>query len=77
MKQVERIVKLTKEDILYRINEINLLRFDNEVAHILEDALYSNFITCLSNGVYTIEEVIELANIVKSTEDIDFTRWYA
>lgn len=73
----ETLIKLTKEIAVNEVAKIESSTFDNEVAHILEDDLHLHFIECVAAKMYTMEEAIELANIVKSTEDIDFTRWHA
>ena len=69
--------KLTKEIALKSVEEINSCRDDDEKAHRLEDELYHWFINCIAKEMYATSEMVEIANIVKSTSNIDFCRWYA
>lgn len=70
-------MKLTKELALQTVEKIIECSSDDESAHYEEDRLHYWFIDCVSDGMYTIDEAIEIANIVKSTANIDFDRWYA
>ena len=38
---------------------------------------YTWFISCVAAGMYEKDEAAEVANIVKSTSEIEFARWYA
>ena len=50
---------------------------DDETAHVNEDSLHYWFICCVAAGMYEKNEASEVANIVKSTSEIKFARWYA
>ena len=69
--------KITKEIALAKIERISQFSEDSECVHSAEDSLYLNFIKCIAAGLYTKKEVIELANIIKTVADIDFSRWHA
>lgn len=67
--------KLTKEIALQRVEEINNISRDDEMAHEKEDELMSEFIDCVSEGMYKLKEAKEVALVIKKTRDIDFARW--
>jgi phosphosulfolactate phosphohydrolase-like enzyme len=69
--------KLTIEEALQEVESIKQVICDDEAAHSLEDALYCRFVKCVSEGVYTQDEVIQVAKIVRSTQDLKFNRWRA
>ena len=69
--------KLTKKEALKMVSNIRESRYDDEAAHSMEDAFHFRFIECVSAGMYEQEELIEIANIVKSTSEINFARWCA
>lgn len=67
--------KLTKQKALEVIEEIKSLKHCYELAHELEDELYSEFTVCLAEEVYeSIEEIIEIAKVISSSKKIDFAR---
>jgi hypothetical protein len=69
--------KLTKEEAITSVNEIEGLLDADGYAHELEDALYLRFVECLAAGLYdNLTEIIEVAKIVKSSKDVDFGRWF-
>ena len=59
---------MSREDILKRLEKIKELAYDSEVAHVLEDELYVDFIRSMDN---------ELGKLVLTVKDIKFERWYA
>ncbi len=69
--------KLTKRLALVFVEQIKLSKSDSEKAHYLEDQLYRHFVNSISEKLYNENELIEVANIVKSTENIVFNRWCA
>ena len=78
MEDQEKIQKLTKEIAISKVSHIHHISDDDESAHASEDYLYEWFIKCVAANLYdSIEEMVEVANIVKSTSEIDFNRWYA
>ena len=74
MKNLE---KLTKEMAIKEVADIRNIASDYEDAHSNEDSLHYWFICCVAAGMYEKDEAAEVANIVKSTYEIDFARWYA
>ena len=48
---------------------------DDETAHAMEDELYHDFITYVSNGGK--KDLQKIAKIIKKTEGFDFARWVA
>lgn len=71
---MEQKVKLTKEMAIEEVSEIRKIWHDDEVAHSREDELYFRFISCIADGMYDKSESIEIANIVRQTSLIDFSR---
>lgn len=69
--------KLTKEKAMERVEKIKSVAYDDETAHVEEDDLHSTFISCVAARMYGIDEAVEIADIVKSTSEISFSRWYA
>ena len=74
---MENLEKLTKEIAIKEVDYIRSIASNDESAHSDEDSLHYWFICCVAAGMYEKEEAIEVANIVKSTSEIDFARWYA
>ena len=74
---MENLEKLTKEIAIKEVADIRSFALDNEAAHSNEDSLHYWFICCVAAGMYEKEEAIEVANIVKSTSEINFARWCA
>lgn len=78
MENQEELQKLTKEIAISEVSYIHHISRDDEAAHSSEDSLHRWFIECVAANLYdSIEEMVEVANIVKSTSEIDFNRWYA
>jgi hypothetical protein len=75
--QEEQFRKLTKEIALSEIEEIKNTASDDEAAHSMEDSLYLWFVECAANGMYEKEEMIEVASVVVTSQDIEFARWRA
>lgn len=70
--------KLTAEEAKKRVENIKSIADDDECAHSWEDNLRSYFIKCLADGLYkNHSEIRELAEIVYSTNEIEFARWCA
>ena len=59
---------MSREEILKRLKEIKEIAYDSEVAHVLEDELYVDFIRSMDS---------ELGKLVLTVKDIKFERWYA
>lgn len=64
---------MNKEQIESRIQRIKDLSDDGERAHVEEDALREDFI----KHIATMPQLKELAELVLSTNQINFCRWYA
>lgn len=71
------MAKLTKEKAINEVEHIRNISGDDESAHSREDYLYDWFIYCITKGLYTKAESIEIAKIIRQTKDIDFARWCA
>ncbi len=71
------MAKLTKEEAQQVVQSIANSADNPASAHEGEDGLYLEFIEAISNGEYTIDEAKEIATILKSSQNIDFARWYA
>ena len=67
--------KLTKLMALEAVKDIEKIKCDDEVAHSQEDSLHFWFISCVAENMYTKKEMIEIAEVVKMTAEIDFARW--
>jgi len=74
---MENLEKLTKEMAIKEVADIGNIASDDEAAHSNEDSLHYWFICCVADGMYEKDEAAEVANIVKSTSEIDFARWCA
>jgi hypothetical protein len=68
--------KLTKASAEAAIKEIESERGSDGWAHELEDTLYLKFIECVAAELYDIDEAAEIANIIKSSKNIEFGRWF-
>lgn len=69
---------MTIKDIQDRIDHIKSIVHDDEVAHGREDKLRADFIKyvgTLENN--TDVNLAQKARLVLTTNDIEFTRWYA
>lgn len=69
--------KYTKEEILKDIQEIKEKINDDETCHQIEDGINEAFIECVSLGLYSELELIELSKLILTVRDLDFSRWYA
>ncbi len=70
-------IKLTLEEAIKRVAKIEASKGDDEMAHSMEDELAFDFINELAMGSYAIDEAIEIAKVVQSTSQIEFSRWCA
>lgn len=68
---------LTRESAIDTIKQIELIKWDDEAAHYMEDELRADFIYTCSLWYYTRDEMIEIANIVLESNNIEFERWCA
>lgn len=66
--------KLTKELAEKAVEHIEHVAGDDEQAHAEEDSLKDWFIRCVSENMYTKKEMVDIARVVNSTSDIEFTR---
>lgn len=72
---MKKKMKMNLVTIQTRIKEIEEKRWDDEAAHILEDALMADFIMFVQeNGDETLST---MAKEVLKTSDIPFERWCA
>ena len=62
------------EDVKIKVKEINAIRGDNTVAHMLEDKLYIAVLQAIVDGV---DNPQELAKEALKAYDLEYTRWYA
>ena len=69
--------KLTKIIAIDAVKHINDVSDDDEQAYIEESDLYHWFVDCISMSMYTQKESREIANILKETRIIGFSRWFA
>ena len=69
--------KLTLEDAIELVAQIDKMKGDDEAAHSEEDSLRAWFIESCATGLYTKKEMIEVGKVVLSTKDLDFARWCA
>jgi len=74
---MKKLEKLTKEHALEMIQSIDHGKWDDEAAHYMEDELRADFIYTCSLWGYTRDEMIEIANIVLESNNIEFERWCA
>lgn len=69
------------ELIKARIQEIENYIWDNETAHMLDDKLRNEFISFLAEGnnaqLTPAMEIKNMAELIKSINNLDFVRWYA
>ena len=66
---------MNKEQAQGYIEQINAESDDSEAAHIVEDDMLREFVKHVAAGNYG--ELSEVAQIVASSADIKFSRWYA
>jgi hypothetical protein len=67
---------MTLEEIKLKIQEINAMIDDDEMAHHNEDFLYKSFIKYISENPND-SILAEKAKLILTTQDIDFSRWCA
>lgn len=67
---------MNRQEIVKAVEHIKLVssQGDDEEAHYEEDALRNKFISYLAERS---DNIGELAKIILSTKDLDFSRWYA
>ena len=68
------MAKMTTEDVKGRIKEIRSRRDDPDVAHLMEDRLFHDFVREVS---LRQDEVGRIAREVLRSEKIKFSRWYS
>jgi hypothetical protein len=67
----------TVEDVKRIVEEIRLMKRDDEKAHIYEDELYEAVLICISQENFNLLEARLMAEEALKTKDIDFSRWCA
>ena len=68
---------MTLGEIQQQIERINALKDDNEAAHGEEDDLRNAFICYIAESDIVPPTIRKKARLVLSSNDIEFTRWYA
>jgi hypothetical protein len=69
---------LTKEIIKESIKQIELKANGyDEDAHMEHDDLMIAFIEEIAEGHHSLEEIRDMAKMIKTIENIEFHRWYA
>jgi hypothetical protein len=63
------------EEVRERVEAIRAARGDDERAHMLEDALYSDILAAIASGGCTRPE--ECCTEALKTQEIEFARWCA
>ena len=67
---------MTIEEVKTRLKKIKEVKDDYEHAHILEDRLFHDFVKAIIEFSYQSKEnIIQLAQEVYKSRDIEFTRW--
>lgn len=66
--------QMTPEDVVKRVSEISNTSGDNEEAHVMEDNLYLEVLTAISDGA---SDPRGLATEAIKASMIQFSRWYA
>lgn len=72
--KLKTMEKLNAQIAQQMVRAIDYAQADYEMAHSLEDRLRKDFIEGLARGLYTEHEAIEIAQIVISTDEMDFPR---
>ncbi|MFJ9558320.1 hypothetical protein ACIRPH_31320 [Nocardiopsis sp. NPDC101807] len=62
---------MTPQDVASRVNYVNNLRGDDEVAHSAEDDLYADVLQAIADGA---DSPAELARVALGTKSINFNR---
>ncbi|GAA0972808.1 hypothetical protein Q7689_00470 [Nocardiopsis tropica] len=65
---------MTPQDVASRVNYVNNLRGDDEVAHSEEDDLYADVLQAIADGA---DSPAALARVALGTKSINFNRWCA
>lgn len=65
---------MTIEEVKKRIDEIKMKAHDDEAAHGMEDSLREEVLEAIAFGAHNAKE---LAKIVLTTSEIEFSRWCA
>jgi hypothetical protein len=69
-------MKITVKEAKRRLEVIDEEAWDDEAAHSDEDKLFHEFVNDIANRKYaTRKEIIEVAQEVIKSLDIDFCRW--
>ena len=66
--------RMKVEDVTARVEEIENISGDSEVAHSREDDLWRDVLQAIADGAPNARK---LAREALRTEDISFARWYA
>jgi len=66
---------MTEKEIRQRVEEIRDMQCNSEGAHFAEDSLHRDFITYVAESF--TGSLSTKARIVLSSQDIEFSRWYA
>ena len=66
---------MTLQEVHDRVEFIKRVAGDDEAAHVAEDQLHEDFIAWVhASGAV---ELAEMARVVLTTQDVEFSRWYA
>lgn len=68
---------MTKQCIQARIAEIHDNAYDPETAHAMEDDLMIDFLKAIAAFKISQDDLVELAQLVLTTSELDFPRWHA
>lgn len=68
---------MTIEEINDRLQEIEEMKCDDEIAHAKEDNLHQAFIAYVAELKEHLPELAAKAELVLKTREIGFSRWYA
>ena len=68
---------MTIEEVKNRLKKIEEVKEDYELAHILEDRLFHDFVRSIIEFPYASKEnITELAQEVYKSRQIEFKRWH-
>lgn len=69
--------RLTTTDAQRRVNEIRAMAAidDHESAHVLEDALLFMFVCDIRDGAHEVDEMVAIAEILATLQDVDYVRY--
>lgn len=68
---------MTTEEINDRLQKIEAMKDDDEMAHLEEDNLHQAFIAYVAELKEHLPELAAKAELVLKTREIEFSRWYA